>query len=653
MAVDERRALWLEVATVAGIVLLAAVLRMSWPGLTEFKADEARLYVMALEMSQGQFALRGISSSVGFPNFPMSVWLYSVPLFIWPHPYSATLFTGLLNTVSLAGAYWLARRYWGRTAALAALLMLAVSPWAIIYSRKIWAQNLLPLFTMVWGISAALTFVEGRRNWLIAHLVTLAVAVQIHLAAVALVPATLLFLVVFRRRVSWKAAAIGVGLALLTAAPFFAYLARSGTGLPSLAGAGEAGASLTLSADSLRYLTMVSVGSDLQSLAGPVEFEAYLDLLPPMSIVYVIWGGLILGGLVWLMGQAVRHRTDPRSQVGLILVTWLLAPLLVFALTWTDSFPHYFIAAFPAQYLIAGVAFQTILAAVGRWGKGLGWLVLLLTAAAQLFAWMTLLMFVTTRATPGGFGAPLSLKLAAAEAARTAVADGAAEVIIAGDGSSPRVDEFPAEYDALLHDVERRFVDVEREALFPAERAAVLLSASPDKDDTSLVQLYEESAVQSAVFPLRPGEDVLLVLGLPGDAAPPPASEIAPPNLLANWVRLVGVDWQPLDGSEGIWQLHWRPGENPDPATYHFFAHALIDGDRRIAQDDQPAFAGTQWRPGDQVISRFALEWTEGEGPPLQMRTGMYRYPEVESVPVLDEAANPAGEAIVVPLPSE
>ncbi len=28
------------------------------------------------------------------------------------------------------------------------------------------------------------------------------------------------------------------------------------------------------------------------------------------------------------------------------------------------------------------------------------------------------------------------------------------------------------------------------------------------------------------------------------------------------------------------------------------------------------------------------------------MRVGMYRFPSLESVPVLDEAANPAGEAV-------
>ena len=102
------------------ILLVAAVPRLARPDLTEFKADEARLLTLALDMSEGQFAWRGISSSVGFPNAPMSVWLYSLPLLVWPHPYAATLFTGLLGVAAVGGTYWLGRRYWGIRAAAAA-----------------------------------------------------------------------------------------------------------------------------------------------------------------------------------------------------------------------------------------------------------------------------------------------------------------------------------------------------------------------------------------------------------------------------------------------------------------------------------------------------------------------------------------------------
>ena len=107
-SVDRREAIVLIL-----ILFVAAVPRLARPDLTEFKADEARLLTLALNMSDGQFAWRGINSSVGFPNAPMSVWLYSLPLMVWPHPSAATLFTGLLGVVAVVGTYWLGRRYWG------------------------------------------------------------------------------------------------------------------------------------------------------------------------------------------------------------------------------------------------------------------------------------------------------------------------------------------------------------------------------------------------------------------------------------------------------------------------------------------------------------------------------------------------------------
>ena len=148
-----------ELLLAGALLLLAGTLRMGWPAATEFKADEARLYALALDAATGAgLPLRGIGTSIGFPNFPLSVWLYALPLWVWPHPYSAVLFTGALNTLAVAACWWLARRVWGAEAALLTALLYAASPWAIIYSRKLWAQNLLPLFVMGWAAS-------GMRCW--------------------------------------------------------------------------------------------------------------------------------------------------------------------------------------------------------------------------------------------------------------------------------------------------------------------------------------------------------------------------------------------------------------------------------------------------------------------------------------------------------
>jgi hypothetical protein len=98
-----------------------------------------------------------------------------------------------------------------------------------------------------------------------------------------------------------------------------------------------------------------------------------------------------------------------------------------------------------------------------------------------------------------------------------------------------------------------------------------------------------------------------------------------------------------------LWDVYWRPADDPDPADYHIFNHLLDEAGLRLAQADGAAFAGMQWRPGDIVISRFLLTHVEGL-PPLTMRVGMYKFPSLENVPVLDEAANPVADAVEIPL---
>ncbi|HLF00996.1 MAG TPA: glycosyltransferase family 39 protein, partial [Anaerolineales bacterium] len=282
-----------------GILLLAALLRLGWPALTEFKADEARLLALALDMAEFKsFALRGIGASVGLPNFPMSVWLYSMPLFGWKHPYSATLFLGALNTLAVYVCYRLTRRYWGEAAALTAALMFAVSPWAVIYSRKIWAQNLLPLFVLAYVGAALAAFVDRKRWFLFLHFVALAVVIQIHLSGLAFIPLTLILLVIFREysRAAWKEIVLGLVAAGLTTVPFGIWVAQNANGGASLI-ANLLSRPAILSADSIRFAWMVLCGFDIHSLAGPNAFRDYLNSVPNIDLIRWLWGLASLAGL--------------------------------------------------------------------------------------------------------------------------------------------------------------------------------------------------------------------------------------------------------------------------------------------------------------------------------------------------------------------
>ncbi len=656
---DDSLPLWIELLLVAAILLLAGALRTAAPGLTEFKADEARLLSLAYNMAEGELALRGISSSVGLPNFPASVWLYALPVAIWPHPYAATIFTGVLSTLSVALTYWFVRRYWGLLAALAATLIYAVSPWAVIFSRKIWAQDLLPLFVMGWAIGAAIALVDRRSRFMWLHLICLALAVQIHLAAVALVPATLLLLIIFRRAIRWRDVLIGALLALLTLLPFTFYLARNQNPAQLLSGAAASETIGGLSLDSLRYTIMITLGTEIHSLTGAQAFEQFQALVPDLSWVHLLWGILILAGLTVLIWEAWKRPFVPHAQVGLIVLIWIVLPVLIFLWQWTPVHLHYFIAVFPAPYIAAGVAFSQIpglIPGASRRAQRLllsaSGAVLLITAVAQTGNLFSLQTFVANTATPSGYGVPLAKKMEAVNQVKTVISEtGAAEVLIAGEGEAPLIDEFAAEWDVLLRDMPHRFVDATKNALFPAEAAVVLLDSRLEPP-LSTGDLYLEAASSVKEVPLRPGEGNYTVLALPGEARPRASVAVDPPLLLANWVNLLGYDLpQRIDDETAVWQVHWRTGDNPDPVDYQIFSH-LIDGqDRRAGQVDTAAFDPGQWRAGDELIGRFLMPWPETLVGPLIMRVGMYRYPSLEYVPMLDEAGNPYSDAAEFPLP--
>jgi 4-amino-4-deoxy-L-arabinose transferase-like glycosyltransferase len=640
-----------EAIGIVVILALAAVLRLGWPGLTEFKADEARLLALALDMAQGHgLALRGISSSVGFPNFPMSVWLYALPVWIWPHVYAATLFTGWLNLLAVAAAYWFVRRYWGVRAALAAALLLAVSPWAIIFSRKIWAQNLLPLFVMGWAISGVLAFVERRPKFIWLHLLFLAIAVQIHLAAAALGVVTAVYLLIFWRRIDWKWLAAGGLAGVVTAVPFLLYLWQN-QGQSSL---GSSTHTPHLDWKPFQLTARLSLGTDIHSLAGPDAFADYLAQAPDMTAVHLLWGILIAAGVLLMIRASTinRHPSSVihhssiivhRSEAGLMVLLWLLVPPLIFAWNLTPIFIHYFIATLPAQYIAAGVAIHWLTRR--RWGVVAGWSVLGGTAVLQTWVFLSLLFFVGERATPYGFGVPVARKLAAVTQAQTILAEtDAVEILAVGPGESPHVDEFPAVYDVLLRGRPHRFVDGDRSALFPAGAAVILLDG-----EMGVADLYRAAATSQQEIPLRTGENSLYVLALPAAATPQADVVFDPPYLLANWVNLLGYD-EPIVQADGtaVWQIYWRTGDNPDPAAYQIFNH-LIDGTgQRVSQVDGPAFSPAQWRAGDVVVSRFVLPWPEDGERPYTIRTGMYSYPSLEPVLLLDVAGNPFSDAVTI-----
>ena len=629
-----------ELVLVVLVLVLAGFLRLYDLGVTEFKADEARLLGLAWDMVEGEgFALRGISSSVGVPNFPASVWVYALSLLMWKSVYGATLFTGLLNTAAVGLCYWMVRRYWGWQAAVAAALMFAVSPWAVVHARKIWAQNLLPVFVLGWGISGLLAFHEGRKRWLVPHLILAAVAFQIHLAAVSLFVGSGLFLLVFRRHLSssWKWLLAGGMGALATAVPFIYYLLFQNEvplrELLSSGGGGSGGVSLNAFLHTFRLYS----GWQIHALAGGEQFENYLSQIGLWSWLPWVW--LLVGGL----GLTVLVQQARTAEPARFLLIWLGASIGTFIWFPTTVELHYLIPTYPVLFVAAGVGVAWLLKwvqAIWVWG-GLG-----LTAVGQVVVWLVLLGIVGQVDTPGGFGELLGHQLAAVDVAREWVAAGdAAEVLILADGENPEQDNIAAIYALHLRDLPHRFVTGGESVVFPEESAVMLRVVNGGELD----HFVEAAAIDERVITRRSGEWPLYVSLLPGGSAPLLAKPFEQTPLLGNWVNILGYEDR-LD--RGGWLVSWRVGVTA-PVDYHFFNHLLVDGER-VAQVDGAGFGARQWHEGDIVVSYFPFSEdfdrykTER---PWVMRVGMYGYPSLENVPLLDVAGNPYADAAEVVLP--
>jgi 4-amino-4-deoxy-L-arabinose transferase-like glycosyltransferase len=227
--VNGRRRPW-ELFVLAGILLLAAWLRLRELGLVEFKSDEALAVRIARDIIGGDFRTVGLTSSVGAKNPPLFVYLAALPVAIRDDPLVATAFVAVLAVAAIALTYVVLRPRFGALVALAAAAFFATAPWAVLFGRKLWAQDMLPVFTvsLLWSLFIVL---ERRRSRAVLLLpVLLCVTFQLNFSALPLVVPVAAVLLYRSREVHWRAFGVGVGVAVLLLAPWLAHEARHGFG---------------------------------------------------------------------------------------------------------------------------------------------------------------------------------------------------------------------------------------------------------------------------------------------------------------------------------------------------------------------------------------------------------------------------------------
>ncbi len=636
MTPDKPRFDWL---VQTGIVALAAVLRLGWPGVTEFKLDEARVFLLALELVELRtLPLIATDMSVGLPNAPLTVYLYALPMAVWRSPLAMSVFNGALNSGAVLLLYRLVRRFWGPAAALGAALLYATSPWAVLYSRKIWAPNLLPLFIVGYAYSGLLSFVELRRRWVAVHLLLLSVIIQIHVSSLVLAPASGALMIWRRRTIDWRWAGLGVLAAAATYAPFIWYLATEFD--PARLSSGLSTQVPRATAEVVDLAIVVLQGTHTHALAGPQASQAFNSTLPDFAPIFTLGGGLVLLGVVLVGLRLVKGwRTGHMSiseRAGGVTLLWLAMPLLLFAVHVSPIYPHYLTVWFSIAYALSGLGLVWLWEIRSViWLRGLTLLAVLAISTAQVWQIVALIRFVGTSDTPGAFGTPVQHILTVIDYVRR---QAQSDVVVVSEGADPWRDEMPTVFHALLYDIPHRFVDGRASTVLPGSDALVVVwpGERPLRGEAAYRQWA--GGDWALVTPLRVGEGQVLIARGPERSLAAPRLRSAS-ALLSNGAEVLGQG-----GDLANWQLWWRaPGPAPGE-DYTVFAHLLDAGGGRVSQSDIPTYPGQYWREGDLVVSYLPLQGTG-----TTVRTGMYHSASQAPVDVLDAAGNPAGTWLEFP----
>lgn len=211
------------------IILSSALFRVTNLDLIEFKADEAINFFLASRPLFGHpFPPGGTVSSIGILNPPLFNYLLFPFVLISTDPRIVSFFIGLINSLAIGLLFLLVKRYYGLSIALITSLLFAFSPWAILFSRKIWAQDIIVPFFILLLIALHKIIIDKKTLYWILYVVSSLFLLQIHQSTIFFLLLLTIFLLLGKPKIQYKFVLIGFVLGIIPLLPYIVFQLTSG-----------------------------------------------------------------------------------------------------------------------------------------------------------------------------------------------------------------------------------------------------------------------------------------------------------------------------------------------------------------------------------------------------------------------------------------
>jgi hypothetical protein len=347
-----QRRLW-AIGLIAAIAV-GTVFRLVWLRDIEFKGDEAgAVRLVQAFWASHHLPATGIPSSTGLPNPGLNLWVLIAISAALPNigPLEMTRAIQVANVVAILLLAWFAvkgvpraeREPW-----LWSVALVSVNPLAVIFSRKLWAQELFPLFTL--PMLVGWTY-RGRRWGAFLWGFAGALLGQVHLTGFLFAaPFTAVTLLLAPRSVRWWAWLLGSAAGAIPLIPWLIDVATHTHPVSS--------AAIQNPAIPFGHWVNYALGIDLSKTLGPdfTEFVAFPRIggIPTYGIALLLAAILVVAGLLLLTllrRRRIRATADMRSRpfqsdISKLLLAGCVGYCGLLAVMLHPAYLHYLIVAF-------------------------------------------------------------------------------------------------------------------------------------------------------------------------------------------------------------------------------------------------------------------------------------------------------------------
>ena len=346
---------YLFILLIVLVFFLSLLFRVTNLGLIEFKADEGiNLFLATRPLFGHSFVPGGTVSSLGITNFPLINYILLPFTIVSLDPKIISFFIGLLNSLAIVGFFVIVKRYYNQTIALISSLLIATSPWAILFSRKIWAQDfLLPLFIPLFLSIHKIIIDKNQKYWILYSLSSL-LLIQIHQSVIFLVISISLFLIIYKVKINFKYLVLGGVLGLIPTLHYIYY--QLSTGCFDCKMFLTSGQRVSDQASLFLFIRPLQILN--QGNFFPVLGEDVIYFAKNFPLAYTLKQFYYLEYILLPIGAFLFYKLF--KKIGFIVFPIFTLPF-IYAFFKLEPHIHYYLIIAPFLFLFLGVAFNQLI----------------------------------------------------------------------------------------------------------------------------------------------------------------------------------------------------------------------------------------------------------------------------------------------------